>query len=658
VQPIQHEEKVFDIHPYVLGALIGDGALTQTRIAISTPDMDIEVIENVRHLLKDFQMRENRHPTCPQYLISQGSKKYGKAFYHKIAELGLNVKSPERFIPAGYFLGSVKQRYDLLRGLMDTDGSCKKNRNTFHTLSVRLAEDVAQLVRSLGGWAKVRTYDRSESGKGIEYQVNIRTLECPFYLERKAAGWKFAPNWMRLSILSIEPDGIAMQRCIRIADARSLYVTAGYTLTHNTPMSIAFCNEKEAHRVLVIVPASVRIQWGERIREWSTIPNVKVSVMLKVKDGIHPTAHYQIISYNAATNPNIIRAISKYEWDVLICDEIHALKSVDAIRTRAIFGNSRGEFQHGDVKMPAISKHCRMHLGLTGTPLLNRPSEVYTLIRHFDHEAIDYLGWEAFKERYNRQADMKTIQGKRFKLENTSLETELQNRLRISFMTRHEKKDVLTHMKPPRYSIVRVEENGTVRGALDAEGMLGLSVDEIQTTKDFEILGHIAEARRLMGIAIAPQIVEYASDFLEGSDEKLAIFGWHLDVLTLLENGLSRFGTVRVDGGKSANARQKAVDDFINQDDIRVFIGNIQAAGTGLDGLQKICSRCYLAEPDWVPAQNEQAVSRLDRIGQENIVSAEIFVAPGSISEKILVKALEKMNVIHRVLDAKEGEEN
>jgi SNF2 family DNA or RNA helicase len=74
-----------------------------------------------------------------------------------------------------------------------------------------------------------------------------------------------------------------------------------------------------------------------------------------------------------------------------------------------------------------------------------------------------------------------------------------------------------------------------------------------------------------------------------------------------------------------------------------------------LDGLQKVCSRCYLAEPDWVPAQNEQAVSRLDRIGQENLVSAELFVAPGSISEKILVKALEKMNVIHRVLDQKEG---
>lgn len=421
-----------------------------------------------------------------------------------------------------------------------------------------------------------------------------------------------------------------------------------------TPVSVVFCNHVEAHRVLVIVPASLRIQWGERIKEWSTIPRVHVSVMLKVKDGIHPTAHYQVISYEAARNPAIIKAISKYKWDVLICDEAHKMKNIDAITTRAILGNSRGEFQHGDEKIPAIATYATRKLALTGTPLLNRPSEAFTLIRYFDHEAIDFIGWETFKERYNRQADMKTIQGKRFKLESTSLENELQNRLRVHVMARHEKQDVFTLMKPPRYEIVHVEEDGAVKGALGAEGMLGLSIEEIQTTKDFEILGHIAEARRLMGEAIAPQIVDYAADFLDGSDEKLVIFAWHISVLNILEAGLSKFGTVRVDGSKSPIARQKAVDDFVERSNVRVFIGNIQAAGTGLDGLQKVCSRCYLAEPDWVPAQNEQAVSRLDRIGQENLVSAEIFVAPGSISEKILVKALEKMNVIHRVLDQKE----
>ena len=420
-----------------------------------------------------------------------------------------------------------------------------------------------------------------------------------------------------------------------------------------TPISIAFCNEKEASRVLVIVPASLRIQWAERIREWSTIPKVKIATMLKVKDGIHPTANFQVMSYDAARNPSIIRAISKSKWDVLICDEAHKMKNMEALTTRAILGNGKGEYNHGEIKMPAIASYCRHKLALTGTPLLNRPSEAFTLIRHFDHEAIDFIGWDDFKARYNKQADMTTIDGKKFKLESTSLELELQNRLRVNVMARHLKRDVMTQLKVPRFSVVRCEENRAVSGALEVEGLLGLEIDEIQTTKDFEILGHIAEARRLMGEALAPQIAEYAKDFLEGSIEKLVIFGWHISVLDIFEEELSRFGTARVDGRKSAQARQNAVDDFVENKDTRVFIGKIQAAGTGLDGLQHVCSRCFLAEPDWVPAQNEQAVARLDRFGQENLVNAEIFVAPGSISEKILIKALEKMNVIHRVLDEK-----
>lgn len=422
-----------------------------------------------------------------------------------------------------------------------------------------------------------------------------------------------------------------------------------------TPTSIVYCNQVEAQRVLVIVPASVRLQWADRIREWSTIPRLNVSTMLKVKDGIHPTAHYQIMSYDAARNPAIIRAIGKYEWDVLICDEAHKMKNINAITTRAILGNSRGEYQHGEHKMKAISQFCRERLALTGTLLLNRPSECYVLFRFFDWESIDFMSEDDFKDRYNKQADMQTIEGKRFKLESTSLENELQNRLRVNVMARHEKKDVLRFMKPPRYGLVKIQEDGAIKAALDAEGMLDIPIEEIQTTKDFEILGHIAAVRRQMGIALAPYIADYAHDFLEGSDEKLTIFAWHLEVLDIFEQELSRFGTVRVDGRKSPTARQKAVDDFVGKPNVRVFLGNIQAAGTGLDGLQLVCSRCYIAEPDWVPAQNEQAVSRLDRIGQENLVSAELFVAPGSISEKILVKALEKMNVIHRVLDQKEG---
>lgn len=422
-----------------------------------------------------------------------------------------------------------------------------------------------------------------------------------------------------------------------------------------TPTAIAYCNEKEAYRVLVIVPASLRLQWAAKIKEWSTIPNVKVSTMLNVKDGIHPTAHYQIISYNAATNPAIMRAIQKYKWQVMVIDEAHALKNVDSIRTRAILGNAKGRFVHGKEDLPAISSVVESTLALTGTLLLNRPAEAYVLLRYFSWEAIDFVSYDKFKERFNRQAVIKTIHGKRHNLESTSLETVLQNILRVNVLTRHEKKEVFKQMKPPRFEVVQLAETGAVKAALAEEGLLDLDVEDFQTIKNISVEGHVAEVRRLMGVALAPQVADYSADWLDGSDgEKLVIFGWHIEVLDILEEKLSRFGAVRVDGRKSAVQRQKSVDEFIDNPNVRVFIANLQSGGTGVDGLQKVCSRCFIAEVDWVPAQNEQAVARLDRIGQEEIVTAELFVAPGSISEKILVKALEKMNVIHRVLD-KEG---
>lgn len=85
--------------------------------------------------------------------------------------------------------GSVEQRIDLLHGLMDTDGSGKKNRITYSTLSYGMARDIALLVRSLGGQAIIRRYDRRNEGKSVEFQVNVRIKVCPFYLERKAAEW-------------------------------------------------------------------------------------------------------------------------------------------------------------------------------------------------------------------------------------------------------------------------------------------------------------------------------------------------------------------------------------------------------------------------------------------------------------------------------------
>ncbi len=330
----------------------------------------------------------------------------------------------------------------------------------------------------------------------------------------------------------------------------------------------------------------------------------------------------------------------------------HALKSVDAIRTRAILGNAKGRFHHGETDIPAVAAYCEHVLSLTGTLLLNRPSEAFVLLRFHDYEAIDFASFDKFKERYNRLAQIKTIHGKRHNLESTSLESELQNRLRVNVMTRHEKSEVLTQLKPPHYEIIRLTETGAVKSALAAESLLEINIEDLQSVKSIEVLGHIAQVRREMGVALAPQIAEYVADWLDGSDdEKVVLFGWHLEVLDILQEKLAKYGILRIDGGVPTKKRQERVNEFIDNPEIRVIVGNIQAMGTGVDGLQKVCSRCFIAEPDWVPAQNEQAVARLDRFGQEELVTAGIFVAPGSISEKIFVRALQKMNTIFRVLD-------
>jgi SNF2 family DNA or RNA helicase len=202
----------------------------------------------------------------------------------------------------------------------------------------------------------------------------------------------------------------------------------------------------------------------------------------------------------------------------------------------------------------------------------------------------------------------------------------------------------------PEYEIVQVEETGEVRAALRAESLLGLDIETLQTTRDYTILGHIAQVRREMGIAVAPQAADYVRVILEGGEDKVVVFGWHIEVLDILQQSLARFGVLRIDGSTTAKKRQHYVDLFRSDPAMRVMLGNIQSMGTGVDGLQEVATHCVLVEPSWTPGENQQAVDRLDRGGQKGQVQADFLVAPGSVAEKILVAALRKADTIHRTI--------
>ena len=150
-----------------------------------------------------------------------------------------------------------------------------------------------------------------------------------------------------------------------------------------TPTAIMYANllahadgRPEGFRALAVVPASIRLQWAARIRQWSTIPNTQISVVSTSQRGVPPTdspIHWTVLSYDTARSAPIYKALLANSYDLLVLDEAHYLKSPSASRTRAVFGApDRGSH---------ISARARHVLALTGTPIPNRPREAYILAK-------------------------------------------------------------------------------------------------------------------------------------------------------------------------------------------------------------------------------------------------------------------------------------
>jgi len=416
-----------------------------------------------------------------------------------------------------------------------------------------------------------------------------------------------------------------------------------------TPVSICFANEIGARRVLVICPANIRLQWVKRIREWTTQRwPYTIHSILAARHGVHPTAEWTVVSYDLARTEAIGKALAKGRYDLLILDEAHYLKEITSQRTRALFGG--GATRHFE----PIAERAERILALTGTPLPNRPREAYTLARALCWDAIDWQSEDTFKTRFNpsmrmERTDPQTGQKTFYIDERSGRHAELQNRLRGNFMVRHLKREVLTQLKLPVYDIIQLEETGPVKQALAAERLLDIDPEDL-TGADMAILGHVSVVRRMMGVALAPQVVDYVKMLLQGGEEKLVLFAWHIEVMDILQEGLKRFGVVRIDGSNSKH-KSRLVEEFQTNPDIQVCLGNLLSMGVGTDGLQDVSHHALIAEPSWVPGDNEQAFDRLDRFGQKHIVQGDIFVAPGSFSERVLASALRKLSTTHKALD-------
>lgn len=218
-EAVQYTHQDFRLDPYTLGVLIGDGSLTQ-QCRITTADP--EILEKIPYLTKKLK----------------GKYEYSVLGLNKIIrDLGLNIKSEDKHIPEEYFFGSIEQRYALLRGLMDTDGSVLKNGEVeFATSSSVLAKGVLQLGRSLGIICKVSVRKTTHLDS---YRVKLFTNEPIFSLERKLKRLRSttSPSFEKTALIEITDAEADDAVCISVDHPSQLFLaTANYIPTHNTYM--------------------------------------------------------------------------------------------------------------------------------------------------------------------------------------------------------------------------------------------------------------------------------------------------------------------------------------------------------------------------------------------------------------------------------------
>lgn len=183
------------------------------------------------------------------YFFSERDRDYNNPIKQELSKLGLlGLKSYDKFIPEIYLRTSVQDRIDLLRGLMDTDGTCKKNGEaTFCTTSKKLAEGVQDIVRSLGGKCIIRQRNRVGRKSGLingreivsrrvcyDLQVSPPTNINPFTLRRKATRYANAKFRHGILITKIEPIGVKETQCLVVDSKDHLYLTDDYIVTHNS----------------------------------------------------------------------------------------------------------------------------------------------------------------------------------------------------------------------------------------------------------------------------------------------------------------------------------------------------------------------------------------------------------------------------------------
>jgi SWI/SNF-related matrix-associated actin-dependent regulator 1 of chromatin subfamily A len=399
----------------------------------------------------------------------------------------------------------------------------------------------------------------------------------------------------------------------------------------------------------------LKLNWKREINTWLHEPGLIEVLEGKTAKPIHPETSIVIINYDIL--PDWVVTILNWIPALMITDEAHYYKNNKAKRTKAV------------VK---LGKHIDKVIALTGTPIENKPIELYNAIKLINPTIISSKF--NFGKRYcNGHHD-----GYGWNFNGASNVEELHELLTSTIMIRRLKKDVLKDLPDKQFSVVpmpmsnRAEYNEAeedlvnfvkqqteqnfrkdLRDKLgDLADMVNVDEKQLESLKNEKAskvnqLSRIEHLKQLAAAGKMRACVSWVEDFIE-NDQKIILFCTHKTIVNQL---MERFGkiAVKIDGSVPTNKRQQVVDKFQNDPKIKIFIGNIDAAGVGLT-LTAASNVAFLEFP-WTPGKLNQAIDRAHRISQKNTVNVHYLVAEDTIDEDIIAILDKKAKIINGIID-------
>lgn len=382
-------------------------------------------------------------------------------------------------------------------------------------------------------------------------------------------------------------------------------------------------------KVAVVCPAIAKINWKREFAKWG---KVEREILVYSYDKL-------TISKEARTE------LAKFEPDVLVLDECHALKNRQAKRTKYIYGpHCRGD---GLVKFAD-----RVWL-LSGTPFSNSLADFWPHLKAIWQYPLNYIDYTLyFCRTWNGQFGLKILGNKPERVE------EFKTILK-SIMLRRRAETVLKDLPPLVWGEASVEVSGwdDAKVATDEreQEAISLIIQNALTNGDLSdkveaIAPHIASLRRITALAKAkPIAAQVAQELEDGAYEKVIVFAYHRDAIEAIAEGLSKFNPVTVVGGMASADRQAAIDNFQNDPNVRCFVGQITACNAAIT--LTAANQVVFAELDWTNSTNAQAAKRAHRIGQTRPVFIRVFSLANSVDEIVSRVLTNKAKMISEVLD-------